>query len=335
MLSRVLTICIVTLAVGCGGGESSKNGSSADAKQSSSQEKQYTIAVIPKGTSHDFWKSVHAGAQNAADELGNVKIEWKGPLSEKDTKGQIDVVQDFVVKEVDGICLAPSDSQAMIDPVAYAVEKDIPVVIFDSGLNDESNIVSYVATDNLRGGQVAARRLAEVMGEKGNVILLRYITGSESTEQREKGFLQAIEEEFPQITVISSDQYAGDTPESAFGVATQVLQKYGEEVNGIFAVCEPNGEGTQKAIQQLELSGKVKFVAFDPNKPLIEGLQSGEVSGIVLQDPVKMGYQAVMTLMKHIQGEKVEKRISTGEFVATPENMQTEEMQRLLNPERY
>ncbi len=330
MYSRLLLLSIVALAVGCGG-DAAKNGSG----DNGSSEKVYQIAVIPKGTSHDFWKSVHAGAENAAAELGNVKVIWKGPLQENDTKGQIDVVQDFVIKGVDGIVLAPSDSQAMIEPVAFAAEKNIPVVIFDSGLNDESNIVTYVATDNLHGGELAADRMAEVLDKKGNAILLRYLSGSESTEQRETGFLKALKEKYPDITVISQDEYAGATPEMAKDVATQVLQRHQDEVNGIFAVCEPNADGTQVALQQLDLAGKVKFIAFDPSPPLIEGLKSGEVHGIVLQDPVKMGYEAVMAMMKHINGENVEERIVTGEYVATPDNMDTEEMQRLLNPERF
>lgn len=320
---RVLFLGILAMAVaGCGGDESTG-------------EKQYQIAVIPKGTSHEFWRSVHAGAQNAAEELGNVKILWKGPLQEDNTKGQIDVLQDFTVKQVDGICLAPLDSQALIQPIAVAVEEGIPVVIFDSGIDDESNIVSYVATDNRQGGVIAARRMAESLDGKGNVILLRYNPGSESTEQREKGFLDALKEEFPEINVISSDEYAGVTPEEAYSKANQVLGKFTGEVDGVFAVCEPNGSGVLNAIEELEIAGKIKFVTFDPNKPLIDAMQSGTVHGIVLQDPVKMGYEAVMTMVKHLQGEKIEKRINTGEYVATPENMKTPEMEKLLKPEQY
>ena len=127
---------------------------------------KYRIAVIPKGTTHEFWKSVHAGAAKAAKEAGNVEIFWKGPLQENDAEGQINVVQEFITKKVDGIVLAPLDSQALIAPVKDAKQQGIPTVIFDSGLGDESIIVSYVATDNYHGGALAARRLAEVLGVK-------------------------------------------------------------------------------------------------------------------------------------------------------------------------
>jgi ribose transport system substrate-binding protein len=208
------------------------------------------------------------------------------------------------------------------------------VVIFDSGLDKEDKIVSYVATDNFKGGELAAQRLAEAMGKTGNAILLRYNQGSESTMQREEGFLAAMRQ-VSGVKVISSEEYAGTTPEESLAKAQQVLQKHKEEVHGIFAVCEPNATGVLGALNELNLAGKVKFVAFDPNVPLVNGLGDGKVDGIVLQDPVTMGYQAVMTMVKHLKGEPVEKRISTGEYVATPENMNEERMQQLLKPKQY
>jgi ribose transport system substrate-binding protein len=129
---------------------------------------KYRIAVIPKGTTHEFWKSVHAGAARAAREAGNVEIFWKGPLQENDAEGQINVVQEFITKKVDGMVLAPLDSQALVAPVKDAQQQGIPTVIFDSGLADESTIVSYVATDNYHGGVLAAHRLAEVLGVQSN-----------------------------------------------------------------------------------------------------------------------------------------------------------------------
>ena len=299
------------------------------------KSKPLRIAVIPKGTTHIFWKSVHAGAVQAAKDLGNVEILWKGPLLENDRDGQINVVQDFVANRVDGICLAPLDKQALIGPVKDAVEAGVPVVIFDSALQDESKINSYVATDNRKGGELAARHMAKILGEKGNVILLRYNAGSESTEQREEGFLDTLKAEFPGIEVISSNEYAGTTPEQSLDKATQVLSNFKEKVNGIFAVCEPNANGILIALKETQLVGKVKFVAFDSSEDLIRAMSDGACHGIVLQDPVTMGYQSVQALVKSIRCEKVEKRIGTGEFLATPENMKSPEMDKLLNPERY
>ncbi|HLJ12554.1 MAG TPA: substrate-binding domain-containing protein [Planctomycetaceae bacterium] len=308
-------------------GEKSSGGSPAGRK--------LRIAVIPKGTTHEFWKSVHAGAANAARELGNVEIIWKGSLLENDRDGQISVVQDFVTQKVDGICLAPLDSQALVPYVKEAREEGIPTVIFDSALDDESDIVSYVATDNYKGGVLAARRLGEVLGGKGGVILLRYNTGSESTVQREEGFLDTLKKEFPNVTILSSNEYSGTTPETSLDKSQQLFIRFRDEVDGVFAVCEPNSTGMLKALEQEGLAGKVKFIGFDPSPQLIQAMREKKLHGIVLQDPVKMGYLGVMTLVEHLQGKRVEKRISTGEYVATPENMDEPEMQRLLSPPQY
>ena len=167
------------------------------------------------------------------------------------------------------------------------------------------------------------------------VVLLRYNPGSESTEQREKGFLETLAKEYPKIKVISSNQYAGTTPESALDKATDVLNKYQDRVTGIFAVCEPNANGVLGALENTGLAGNVKALVFDPSPALIKGLADGKVHGIVLQDPVTMGYEGVKTMVAHLEGNNVEKRIVTGEYVATPENMNSESMKKLLEPAQY
>lgn len=172
-------------------------------------------------------------------------------------------------------------------------------------------------------------------GDKSGVILLRYKPGSESTEQRERGFLETLKKEHPEIAVISDDQFSGLTSEASKATADQLLIRFGDRVTGIFAVCEPNGDGTLKALNEAEKARKVTFVAFDPNPPMVEALREKKISGIVLQDPVSMGYLGVKTIVAHLAGEKVEKRVPTGEYVATPENMDSEEMQRLLHPPQF
>lgn len=305
--------------------------SSPSAGNASGGDSPLRIAVIPKGTSHEFWKSIHYGAEQAAGELGDVEIVWRGPVVESDTGSQIEVVKNMITMRVDGIVLAPNQKGGLVDPVQEAIAEDIPVVIFDSGLNEGPEIVSYVATDNFHGGVLAAERLAEAIGEEGNVILLRYLAGSESTEQREEGFLEGMQQ-YPDINVVSSDQYAGDNATSAKQKVDQLLQVHGEDLDGIFAVCEPNANGTLEALRNAGLNKQVKFVAFDPSDALIEGLRDGSVAGIVLQDPVEMGYQAVTAVVESIRGKDVEPLITTGEYVATPENMDEPRIRELLEP---
>ena len=225
-------------------------------------EKSYTIAVIPKGTTHEFWKSINAGAFKARDELAAQGIKadviWKGPLKEDDRDQQIQTIENFTTRRVNGIVLAPLDSQAMVRPVNNAIRAKVPVVIFDSGLKSD-NYVSFVATDNYKGGVLAAQHLGKLLGGKGNVILLRYAVGSASTEEREAGFLDTFKKEFPAIKIISSDQYAGPTRETAYQASQNLLNRFGRDVNGVFAPCEPPTIAMTKALRDLGNAGGKVF----------------------------------------------------------------------------
>lgn len=300
-----------------------------------SDEKIYSIAVIPKGTTHEFWKSIHAGAVKAQQELATqgVKVEviWKGPLREDDRDQQIQVVENFTSRKVSGIVLAPLDSQALVNPVASAVQAGIPVIVMDSGLKSDK-YVSFVATDNFKGGQLAGEYLGKSLNGKGNVILLRYAVGSASTEEREKGFLEAMSK-FPDLKLISADQYAGATRETAYQASQNLLNRFGNEVNGIFCVNEPSTIAMTKALRDLgKAGGKVKMIGFDAGSQSVLDMKNGDVQGLAVQNPVLMGYLSVMTMVKHLQGEKVENRIDTGVVLVSPENMEQPEIKDLLNP---
>jgi len=292
----------------------------------------YQIAVIPKATTYDFWKSVHAGADQAAKKL-NVEIIWKGPVREGDVEGQINVVQDFISKKVDGICLAPSDSQALMAVVQQARDEGIPVVIYDSGLENDANAISTVATDNYKAGVIAAEHMGKILGGKGNVIVLRYTPGSQSTELRERGFLETLKKKFSDIRVISENEYAGDTAETALDKAQKLLEQF-DDVQGVFTPCEHVTSGMLQALTDRELAGKIKFIGFDASPRLVQALKEGKMQGLVLQDPVSMASLAVEKLVDHLSGKSVEKQISSGEWLATPENFNEPDIQKLLEPQR-
>ncbi len=226
---------------------------SGGASLSGARAKKWRVMVIPKGTTHEFWKSIHAGAQKAADELGSVEVVWQGPQKEDDRVQQIQLVQSAIAAGVDGIILAPLDARALVDPVESAVAKGVPVLIFDSAL-ESNRIVSYVATNNYNGGALAARRLGEVLKGKGNVILLRYAVGSESTEQREKGFTDTLSKEFPQIKLISDSEYAGPTSDTAQQKAQSLVTLHSSGVDGIFC---PNESSTDGMLRALESAGMI------------------------------------------------------------------------------
>src|SRR5437773_446993 len=299
-------------------------------------DKTYTIAVIPKGTTHEFWQAIHAGTIKAQRELAEkgVKVEpiWKGPLREDDRDQQIQVVENFMARRVSGIVLAPLDSQALVKPVANAVAAGVPVVIMDSDLKSDKH-VSFVATDNYKGGQLAGEHLGKLLGGKGNVILLRYAVGSASTEAREAGFLDALKAKFPDLKLLSSDQYAGPTRETGYQASQNLLNRFGNDVDGIFCPCEPPTIAMAKALRDLgKAGGKVKMVGFDAGSQSVIDLKNDDVQGLVVQNPTLMMHLGVMTMVKHLQGEKVEKRIDTGVVLATPENMEQPEIKELLYP---
>lgn len=296
---------------------------------------RYTLAVIPKGTTHEFWKSIHAGALQAAAELG-VEIIWKGPLKEDDREAQIAEVENFVSRGVDGIVLAPLDDTALRAPVMNAARSGIPVVIIDSGLQSH-DYVSFVATDNYRGGRLAGEHLAWLLGGRGRVVVLRYQEGSASTMERERGFLEAVAD-CTGIAVVSANQYGGATTETAYRASENLLAPHkggdgGLALEGIFCPNESTTFGMLRALQDAKLAGRVRFVGFDSSTKLVDGLRLGHLDGLVLQNPVRMGYLGVRTMVAHLDGEKVPERIDTGVHLVTRQNMDEPEMKALLEPD--
>ena len=287
------------------------------------------IAVIPKGTTHSFWKSVEAGAKKAGAELG-VEIIWKGPLKEDDRAQQIGVVQQFVSSGVSGIVLAPLDDTALRGPVKSAMDRKIPVVIFDSALKGEggSDFVSYVATDNHRGGEMAGEELARLLNGKGKVVLLRYAEGSASTAQREAGFLAALRRH-PGLELIVENRFGGATISSAQDAAMNLIDKL-READGIFTPNESTTQGMLRALRQTGLVKKKVFVGFDTSPTLLAALKRGDIRALVAQNPTRMGYLGVATVVKHLRGETVEPEIDTGCALVTPDNLASAEVKAVL-----
>ncbi len=300
------------------------------------QPQKITIAVVPKGTTHEYWKSIHAGAVKAQREFAaqgvDIDLIWKGPLKEDDREQQVQVVENFIGRHVDGIVLAPLDDRALVAPVETAVRGKIPVVIIDSGLISKAQS-SFVATDNREGGRIAARHLGRLLGGKGNALMLRYAVGSASTEERETGFLEVMQHDFPAIKLLSTDQHAGATRDTAKRAAENLLSRYGPELNGVFASNESSAAGMLLALRDAGLAGgKVKFIAFDSGETLNAGLEAGDVQGLVVQNPLNMGYLGVKTIVAVLRGESVPARIDTGVGFVTLENFNDPAMADIVHP---
>jgi len=319
----IVFVCLTLLAAFSCQGKAKK-------ETSALKPHKLTIAVIPKGMTHEFWKSIHAGAVQAARELG-VDIIWKGPQKEDDRAQQITVVEDVISRGVDGIVLAPLDDRALVRPVQDAARENIPVIVIDSGLQGQ-DYVSFVATDNYKGGVLAARRLAELLKGKGDIFLIRYQEGSASTMERERGFLETVQKEFPGLNLLVKDQYTGATTETAFQLAENLLNRF-PKVQGIFCPNESSTFGMLRALQEYGLAGKIFFVGFDSSPKLVQGLRDGHLQGLIHQNPVKMGLLGVSLMVKHLRGEAIPKVVDTGVYLVTRENMDQPEIQALLAPD--
>ncbi len=222
---------------------------------SGAKSKKWRVMVIPKGTTHEFWMTIHAGALEAEQDLGNVEVVWQGPEKEDDRVQQIQLVESAVAAAVDGIVLAPLDARALVQPVERAVAKGIPVVVIDSGL-ESTKPVSYVSTDNYHGGVLAARRIGALLGDEGKVILLRYAVGSESTEERERGFTETLAKEFPRISLLSESEYAGPTADSAQQKSQTLVTRYRGKFAGVVCPNETSTVGMMRALEAVGLLGR-------------------------------------------------------------------------------
>jgi ribose transport system substrate-binding protein len=293
-------------------------------------QKELQLAVIPMGTTHEFWKAIHAGALTAANELG-VRIIWKGPLREDDRSEQVQIVETMITAGVDAIVLTPLDDRALLPPVVEAKTLGIPTVIFNSALSGNEH-VAYISTDNRRGGAMAAECVGTLLKGSGKAILIRVIESVEGGRQREEGFLETIRSEYPDITMLSDNQYAGITTETAYQTTENLLSRF-PEVEAIFTPNESTTFGCLRALQDHGLAGRVIHVGFDSSAKLIEALEKRELQGLVLQDPFRMGYESVRTAVACLRGEPYEKSIDTGVVLATPENMNQPEIHRMLVPD--
>jgi len=289
------------------------------------------IALIPKGTTHEFWKSIHAGGRKAAAET-EARLLWRGPLREDDRNAQIETVENMINLGVDAIVLAPLDNVALRASVRQAIAAGIPVVIIDSDLEGDDHI-AFVATDNRVAGERGGHHLADLLEGSGRVVMLRYQEGSASTTHREQGFLDAMEQ-YPEIAVVSVNQYGGVDTESAYRASENLLAPLrtddGLSIDGIFCPNESTTFGMLRALQDGGVAGSVYFVGFDSSDQLVNALQNGHIHGLVLQDPIRMGYLGVATVVAALRNEPFEPLIDTGSVVATPDNLSDETIRQLL-----
>jgi ribose transport system substrate-binding protein len=331
MRTTAFPAALLFAALLCGVTDACRNDGAAPAAASGpARTKPLTLAVIPMGTTHEFWKAIHAGALTAARELG-VEIIWKGPFREDDRNEQVQIVETLTNARVDALILTPMDDRALVPPVEEAARAGIPTVIFNSALTGGPQI-AFVATNNDRGGEMAGERVGELLGGRGKAILIRVNVGVDGTTRRENGFLRAIRGKFPGIRILSDNQFSGVTTETAYQTAENLINRFAD-VDAIFTPNESSTFGCLRALEDHGLAGKIVHVGFDSSKKLVEALAARKIRGLVLQDPFGMGYKSVKIAVAHLRGEPYEKNVDTGVFLATPENMDDPAIKKLLTPD--
>jgi ribose transport system substrate-binding protein len=292
-------------------------------------KKEYRIAVVPKGTTHNFWLTVKAGAEQAAAERG-AKVLWNGPAKESEIDKQINILEDYITAQVDAIVMAACDEEALIPTVKKALERNIPVITIDSGIKSE-DALCFVATDNLAGARQAADKLAELIGGKGKVIVMPFLAGAATSEMRAEGFTKQIRERHPNLEIVQTVYSKSDVGEARRQME-DMLTRY-PDLDGVFAANEPGALGVANVLKERKLAGQVKVVAFDAAPDEIKHLKEGTIQALIVQNPFKMGYEGVTLAIQAIQGKMPkDKVVDTGVAVVTAENMDTPDIHKLLYP---
>ncbi len=290
------------------------------------RESRKVIGVIAQGRSHLFWQSIHAGAVKAARETG-VEISWNAPTSEIDFAGQLQIMQNMINRRVDAIAVSPIDKKALVAVVERAADANIPVVIFDTGIETD-RFVARVATDNYAGGQIAAERLAQVLGGKGDVIMVACQPGAASTMAREAGFEDLLKARYPGLRIVDKRFGMSDFAKS-LAVAENMLTAH-PDVQGVFASNETGSVGAAQALKGR--GSKAKLVGFDWSPTLLEDLKAGAIDALVVQDPFRMGYECVQAAVKKLRGETPPKEQPLAARLVTRDNLNAPDVQAQLNP---
>lgn len=294
---------------------------------SATGEKKLTIAAIPKGTTHSYWKAAEAGARKAAEELG-INLEWQGPLDDSKIADQIGIFNNLAASGVDGILLAPCDDKALLPHVRTVSKRGIPVAIFDSPLDGEqgTDYVNMVATDNKAAGKIAYKELARLIGDSprygGKVLMIRNTEGSASTRLREEGFieLQAADGKLQLVDKQFTDGSMAGSQRVAEALLGNHVKDGKLELDGVFASNQPTAEGTFNALRNLRANGVEvpgKFVGFDDSELLVQGVKSGQVDALVVQDPGQMGYLGVKSVVDFLNKKPVVPYVDTGVTLKT------------------
>ncbi|MFR9729318.1 substrate-binding domain-containing protein [Saccharopolyspora sp. MS10] len=288
------------------------------------------LAVIPKAIGFDFWEQVRVGAECAATKHPNVSVHWDGVTSEDDVSGQQSLLQDSLAQGVQGLVFAATDAKALAEVTRTAREQGTTVVNMDSGTTPQPPEVPVYATDNVAAAEQGTELLAEQLGGRGEVAFIEFLPGTSTNETRAEGFERGLANN-PGLRLV-----ARQSSNSDYNTALQVTQDIltaNPGLDGIYAGNEPSVLGAAEAVRQAGKQGQIKIIGWDTSEGQIDSLRDGVITGLIAQNPFKMGFASVDAAITEIRGERRERpNTNTGSAVVTRENLDSPEIQKLLNP---
>ncbi|MDQ0338326.1 ribose transport system substrate-binding protein [Caldalkalibacillus uzonensis] len=284
------------------------------------------IPLISKGFQHQFWQAVRLGAEQAAEEF-DVEITFEGPETESQVDKQIEMLQAALDRNPDAIGFAALDSQSALPLLERARDNNIPVIAFDSGVDSDIPLAT-AATDNIAASALAADKMAELIGNKGKVALIVHDQTSRTGVDRRDGFVNRINEQYPDIEIIDI-QYGGGDHLRSTDLAKAILQAH-PDLDGFFGANEGSAIGIVNAVRELNKEGEIVIIGYDSGKQQIEGIKSGIMAGAITQNPIGIGYETVKAAVQVISGESVPETIDTGFFWYDKDNIDSEEIQAVL-----
>ncbi|MGQ2968330.1 MAG: ABC transporter substrate-binding protein [Allorhizobium sp.] len=291
-----------------------------------------TIPIIVKDTTSFYWQIVLAGARQAGKDLG-VTVPELGAQSESDINGQISILENAVAGAPAAVVISPTEFKALGKPIDEAA-KAVPIIGIDSGA-DSKAFTSFLTTDNVQGGRIAADGLAAAIKaatgkEEGEVAIITSLPGVGSLDQRREGFLDQMKTKYPGITV-TVDRFADGQATTGLNMMTDLITA-NPNIVGVFASNLIMAQGVGQAIAENKLGDKIKVIGFDSDEKTVGFLKEGVLAGLVVQDPYRMGYDGVKTALAVSKGEKVETFVDTGANLVTQANMADPKIDALLNP---
>jgi ribose transport system substrate-binding protein len=291
-----------------------------------------TIPIIVKDTTSNFWQIVFAGARKAGKDL-DVNVPELGAQSESDINGQIGILENAVSEKPAAIVISPTQFAALGKPIDEAAKK-VKIIGIDSAA-DSNAFTSFLQTDNVQGGRVAADGLAAAITAKygkaeGDVALITSLPGVGSLDQRAKGFKEEIAAKYPGLKLVA-DKVADGMATTGLNIMTDLITA-NPNLRGVFASNLIMAQGVGQAVAENKAADKIKLIGFDSDDKTVKFLADGTIAGLVVQDPFRMGYEGVKTALAASKGEKVDAKVDTGVVLITKENMNSARSQELLNP---